>query len=223
MVDEQRLWTNLLSSMPLAFNVFGPLKQDLRFAGAVCRKLWPDLIEDVIQIQFEHSPARGDLAFTGDGTSFDVFITGRSPSGAKTFVAIEVKYSESMNEGSAKPRPRYDDLAQTCGLYKDPVAAELRAAPVQQLFREHMLAKTLVTSRLYDKGIFVCVAPRLNWQVQRACSIYADHLTDADFTCPFQVVALENLIDALGGKGRQRFVADLRERYTDFTPVHALF
>ena len=38
-INEQRLWTNLLSSEPLTFNLFGPLRLDLTLASRVLRLL----------------------------------------------------------------------------------------------------------------------------------------------------------------------------------------
>src|SRR3954462_12124409 len=39
LIREERLWTNLLSSEPLTFNLFGPLRLDLTLASRVLRLL----------------------------------------------------------------------------------------------------------------------------------------------------------------------------------------
>jgi hypothetical protein len=44
-------------------------------------------------------------AFTDDDKAFDVFVTCTTPSGHEGFIAIEVKYSESMSELPATMRP----------------------------------------------------------------------------------------------------------------------
>lgn len=222
MIDEHRVWSNMLSSMPLAFNLFGAFKLNPGLAQAVCTTLWPQICSEVCHIQFEHSPARGDLAFTADGTAFDVFISCRDATGAKTFIAIEVKYSEAMQEPEARRRDRYTDLVHSCGLYRDPADPSLLANPVQQLCREHMLAQCLITNRLYDHGVFVCLAPRLNDPAQRACSLYGARLANRPDLCAFESLTLETLITAIGDAGSSDFAAALDERYCDFTPVHQL-
>lgn len=58
MIDEDRLFRNALSSMPLVFNLFGPMAIDLRLATAVFRSLLPDFVHTVESIRFEHSPGR---------------------------------------------------------------------------------------------------------------------------------------------------------------------
>lgn len=222
MIDEARLWSNMLSSMPLTFNLFGALKLDRDLAHAVARALWPDLAHEVCHIQFEHSPARGDLRFTADATAFDVFLSCRDAQGAKTFIAVEVKYSEAMSEPEARGRERYEELTELCGLYEDPSDPSLRANPLQQLWREHMLAERLVANGLYDRGVFVCLAPQLNVSVQRACQTYKAKLAAPESACSFQSLTLENVIGTIRETGATEFATALYERYCDFTPVHQL-
>ncbi len=66
LIDAKRLWTNLLSSQPLAFNLFGELKADLALATGVLRRLWPARVAGVTQVSFEHSPGRMDPKYTND-------------------------------------------------------------------------------------------------------------------------------------------------------------
>lgn len=222
LIDEHRVWSNMLSSMPLTFNLFGALKLDRDLGQAVARSLWPDLVHEVCHVAFEHSPARGDLAFTADGTAFDVFLACRDKAGAKTFVAIEVKYSEALTEPEARGRDRYEELVETCGLYRNPSNPKLRQNPLQQLWREHMLAQCLITNRIFDRGVFVCLAPKLNDHVQRGCRIYGAELAARDNVCSFEAVTLEDVIAAIREAGGVEFAKALDERYCDFSPVHQL-
>ena len=42
-IDEERLYCNLLSSMPLCFNLFGILQTDLELADRAVHAWWPDV------------------------------------------------------------------------------------------------------------------------------------------------------------------------------------
>lgn len=115
MIDADRLWNNLLSSQPLCPNLFGNLKLDLAKATRNFRELLPDFVASAEDIYFEHSPGRGDANFTDDHTAFDVFVCCTTTDGFSGFVAIEVKYSETMAEPLATVRPRLDELSTAVG------------------------------------------------------------------------------------------------------------
>jgi hypothetical protein len=219
LIDEDRLATNLLSSMPLTFNLFAPFVHKHENATATLRKLIPDFDGVAVQTLFEHSPGRGDPKFTHDYTAFDALFRYTRGDGKKGFVAIEVKYSESMREPVAKLRPRYDELSQTSELFIDPADPALRANPLQQFWREHLLAQAMLDAGHYDEGFFVVIAPKLNYHVQKAADAYRTHLREAgsNKAC-FIGLTLEEVIDAI--RESEAAQADaLHERYCNFWRV----
>lgn len=222
LMDAGRMHANMLSSMPLCFNLFAPLKLDKKLARRALNQLAPGIAKEVAHIQFEHSPGRGDTTFTGDGTAFDAFCVARASDGGRTFVAVEVKYSESMEEPEARLRPRYDELARSSGLYTDPDNETLRKNPLQGIWREHMLAQSIVDAGLYDRGVFMLIAPRQNREVRRAVEAYMKHLAATENKVRFVYVELEEAINAIKTAGAVDFAAALHERYTDFGSVHDL-
>ena len=68
-IEQERLWTNMLSSQPLCFNLFGWMKLDAEKANQFFRHLFPDYVAAVQGIYFEHSPGRGNPAFTDPSAS----------------------------------------------------------------------------------------------------------------------------------------------------------
>ncbi|MFX8585794.1 hypothetical protein ABTM35_20090, partial [Acinetobacter baumannii] len=46
-IDPERLFGNALSSMPLAFSLFGPLALNTKLATTVFRNLLPDFVQSV--------------------------------------------------------------------------------------------------------------------------------------------------------------------------------
>ncbi|MFD2181735.1 PGN_0703 family putative restriction endonuclease [Rhodoplanes azumiensis] len=220
--DEARLVANLLSSTPVLFNSLGPLKLDLKLATRVFRRLLPGFVQRVTDIQFEHAPDRGSPRFLADYTAFDALVKCKTPAGADGFIAIEVKYSEGMNEPEARLRARYDQVSSACGLFKDGTSEALRANPLQQLWRQHMLAQMMVNERLYPMGRYVLIAPILNSRVARAVNLYRDHLVDAADKVPFVDFSLEAVLTALKEAGAAEIAAVLNERYCDFSSLHAL-
>ena len=101
LISEPRIWDNLLSSQPLCFNLFGELHYDPELATLFFYTLFPEKVETVTKVRFEHSPGRGNKKYTGDNSAFDVFVD--YVCGDKTgFIGIEVKYAESLKEESHK-------------------------------------------------------------------------------------------------------------------------
>lgn len=221
--DLTRLRQNLLSSQPLVFNLFVPLQQDRELATRVCAELFPGLLAHVEGIDFEHSPGRGEARFTADGTAFDLVIRGRSATGARVGLYLEVKYSETAFETCPRFSGRFDEIAPDSGLFIDPANPRLRANPVQQLFRQHCLAATIRAADLTDQAVLVLVAPAHNHLVRSAAAAYAAHLRDpAHATIPFVALTLEQIFAALATAGRPEHARALHRRYTDFGRLTAV-
>jgi hypothetical protein len=211
LIDEERLFTNLLSSQPLCFNLFGELALDLGLATRVVRRLSPGRVERVREILFEHSPGRGDLRFTGDRSAFDVFVVYDSPEGKRGFLGIEVKYHEGLGDAAATHKPRYDEVADAMGCF--PLNRDaLRASPLQQIWRDHLLAGALVAGDAdYDEGAFVFLAPEENVACSRAVGRYREMLTSAE---TFVAWSLEGVVAALEAEtGGAEWVGELGQRY----------
>lgn len=221
LVEETRLYRNMLSSHPLTFNLFGPLKLNARLATAVGKRLCPDFIGKVNEVLFEHSPARRHPSFTADRSAWDVAMKVKTTRGTHGLLAVEVKFSESMNEQPARLRPRYDELSTASGLYKDPDSIALRGAPLQQLWRQHLLAAATVLNGLATEARFIVVAPALNGNVWSAIAQYREHLIP-DGSVSFDAITLESVIGAIRRAGAKETADALHQRYCDWSKVGAL-
>ena len=217
MIDENRLCSNLLSSMPLTFNLFGPLRLDPALALAMLRHFVPEVDADATQVLFEHSFLFFNTGFTEYYTAFDALIRYRTVHGRRGFVAFEVKYSETCAESIKPTKKRYQALSRASGLFVDPDSDALRNNPLQQLWREHCLAQSMVANGLYDEGHFILIGPRLNHLVQGAAEAYGEHLAEpTEGKVSFANLHLENLIEALGDEGQPDYAQQLHRRYCDF-------
>jgi hypothetical protein len=121
-IDEERLFGNALSSMPLCFNLFGPMALNLKLASDVFRKLLPDFVDHVEGFIFEHSPGRREARFLHDGTAWDIAMRIITPDGEPGTVFIEVKYSEDMHGPAA--RLEVDILSRSIPDWSPPAAID---------------------------------------------------------------------------------------------------
>lgn len=218
-IDQARLFGNLLSSMPLAFNLFAPLRFDHNLATAVMCQLFREVdIADVKQVLFEHSPGRTNAALTSDRTAFDVAVVYERSDHSPGFIGIEIKYTETMRESaSSDTSGAFDRLAQVSNLFKEPASALLRVALFQQLFREHLLAQAALMRGDWAEATFCVIAPRHNHLVQSATRLYQTHLSKpGNEQVAFRAVDLGLMIDALARSGEQDYAYLLHDRYCDW-------
>lgn len=221
--DEGRMWSNLLSSQPLCFNLFGELSFDLDAATACFRKLFPDRIGRVTSVKFEYSPGRGDARYTGDRSAFDVFVEYERD-GQHGFLGIEVKYAESLREEPPKKSAeifekhsvRYTELTEAHGVFAPNVIDTLRRPPLSQIWRDHLLCIALLnhSERKFKEGAFVFLFPSLNKQCQDGVTEYAKYLTSSDDKisgfCPKH---LEDFIHTIANHYNTDWSSELRSRY----------
>lgn len=210
-IDEDRLWANLLSSQPLAFSLFADLGVDLALATRVFHRLWPNRVAEITKVGFEYSPGRASSMYTNDRTAFDVYVEHTTPRGGRGFIGIEVKYHEALTDAPATHRSRYDEVTTAMGCFKPELVAGLKKKPVEQIWRDHMLAGSmLLASSEWETGLYVFLYPEDNAACGAAARRYRDHLSD-DST--FGAVTLEQVIDVVGSETDARWVREVRDRY----------
>jgi hypothetical protein len=225
-IDDERLFGNALSSMPLVFNMFGPMAFDLKLATSVFRVLLPGFVYSVERIQFEHSPGRRDERFLADRTAFDLAVHVTTPDGEAGTIFIEVKYSESMEGPAARMRDRYNEASKQVRLYDNPDSLILRAAPIEQVWREHMLSQLAVDNGITPRAVFMAIGPKLNRRVQGVFRVYQGELIDANRQdagrVPFIPLTLESVIETIATVGAADHARALWDRYCDFDRVYRL-
>ena len=205
-----RIFDDLLSSQPLCFNLFGELKRDLDLASRVMGRLAPSRVKTVCRIEFEHSPGRGDPRYTADRSAFDVYVEYQSSVGEKGFLGIEVKYHEDMNDALAPHRERYDQVALGMGCFHASRLSDLRMKPINQLWRDHMLAGSMLLADGRKEGTFMVLYPAENSHAAAAIQKYLACLADSS---TFGAWTLESFVAALEAEGAGSWVGELRDRY----------
>ena len=221
LIQTPRVWNNLLSSQPLAFNLFGELKQnDFKIATSLFKRLLgEEEVEMVTDIEFEFSPGRNDPQYTNDKTASDVFVTYKSPFGSSKFVGIEVKYAEDMRGGKSSHKPHYEKVAKAMDIFKlDSKIDVLINSNIQQIWRDHLLAGSMfVTNKLYEEGNFMIIFPEGNIQCINAIDKYKDTFEPNITKSNFHDVTLEKVIGEIETVSQAEWITDFKNRYLDFS------
>jgi hypothetical protein len=121
-----------------------------------------------------------------------------------------------MREPTPELKPRHAELSDASGLFTDPAAAALRTNPLQQFWREHLLAQSMIDHGLYDEGYLVVIAPAPNHHAQDAAEAYQVQLREPqDRKVRFVNLTLEDLIEVIRLSDPEHADA-LHHRYADF-------
>ncbi|MGH7285447.1 MAG: PGN_0703 family putative restriction endonuclease [Polyangiaceae bacterium] len=208
-----RIFNDLLSSQPLCFNVFAELSLDLDLASRALARLTSGRVSDVTSIDFEHSPGKGDARYTGDRSAFDVFVRYRAPGGKRGFAGIEVKYHEALGDRPSSHKPRYDEVARTMACFDTATSSRLRDKPLQQIWRDHLLAGSLLAAADFDEGFFAFLYPAENERCAKALEGYRACLTNAE---TFETWTLESLMSAVLEESQADWAKAVVDRYLDF-------
>ncbi len=141
LIDERRLYNNLLSSQPLVFNFFGNLQQDLSLATRLMQRLVPG-IDEVLDVRFEFAPRPWI-----DNSAFDVALVVKSQ-GRTGLLGLECKFTETFSP-TVYDTCEYRDIARSCGAFR--ADYETCIAPrFNQLFRNQLIAEHLVQRGEYS-------------------------------------------------------------------------
>ncbi len=90
---NKQLYSNLLRSEHIPFNLFIPLRYDQKFAKEVLGELLKDKIKEILKIEIEYAPPSKEK-YLDDRTSFDAYIKYINEDNHPGIYGIEVKYTE---------------------------------------------------------------------------------------------------------------------------------
>lgn len=143
LMEQDRLFNNLLSSQPLCFNFFGELMADTDFGLQVLQTWWPDLTE-LKKVIFEFAPKE---RYTNDNSAFDIAFEV-SIGDQSGLVGLECKYTDTFSSAEYD-KPAYKDIFdKSCSFVTN--YDDLKASKYNQLFRNQLIAEGLIQNSKYD-------------------------------------------------------------------------
>jgi hypothetical protein len=162
-IDDYRLFNNLMSSMPMAFNLFHPLmmlhSQNPAAVDKMMHNAFPDLpIYKIKEIGLEYIPTPIEH-YTNDKSAMDAFITFYDKEGREHIIAIETKYTDSLGTNKAKDNTLKIQFAIESGLFTEEGISQIETN-CTQIYRNFLLVeKFRVLNRLKD-SYSIILAPK---------------------------------------------------------------
>ncbi|MBQ8420769.1 MAG: hypothetical protein IJX11_00710 [Bacteroidales bacterium] len=153
-IESDRLFNNLLSSQPMAFNLFCPLREMLEkspeAATAAIKAALPMYpIHSVTSVDLEFIPE--DYAeLSGDKSAMDAIIRFVNGSDKEGFIGIETKYSENLGtnvaleKGTNKPRAKSLETVRRLQCFKPDIEERITEGQIRltQIYRNFLLSES---------------------------------------------------------------------------------
>ncbi len=140
-IKIDRLWNNLLSSQPLCFNFWAPLKNKKDIANGLLKKYIPDFSE-MVDMRFEWAPTP-KKDFTGDNSAFDIMIEFKNNKGENEFLGLECKYVDSLKSSPEDRKEKEEKYLEIFNKSQDTFLEEYKfyiQKRYNQLFRNQLMA-----------------------------------------------------------------------------------
>ena len=180
-IESDRLFNNLLSSQPMAFNLFCPLRQmrekSPETATKVIKAALPNYpIHKVTEVALEFIPANHEK-LTGDKSAMDAIIGFEDEQGKGGFIAVETKYSENLGtnvaydrdeNGKKIPRAKSIEAVKKLQCFTPDVEKSIMggSTPLTQIYRNFLLSEMYG----FEEGLLsysIILAPRRHPSTKR--------------------------------------------------------
>lgn len=220
------LFSNLLRSEHIPYNIFTPMEEDLNAATMLFNKIINGGISKINRILIEYAGVDDKSEYLNDGTSFDVFIEYASSDGSIGGIGIEVKYTENGYPIGVKEK---QDIEDTDGLYHQmtkkshwyipslDITSFIKANHLRQIWRNHILGYSMLCKGDIQHFHHIHLYPQGNKHFhEHAIPEYKSLLSDCGRTT-FIDLTYESLFDMINeffiSDKQQEWLRYLRKRY----------
>ena len=209
-IESDRLFNNLLSSQPMAFNLFCPLRQmreeSPEVATQVIKAALPDYpIHRVTDVDLEFIPEKY-TELTGDKSAMDAIIKFVDSDGRGGFIAIETKYSENLGtnaaykrdeSGKKVPRTQCVNAIKKLQCFTPDVENSIMegTTPLTQIYRNFLLSETYG----HRKGLLsysIILAPKRHPSTKRELDSLTNGLCD-EYKEKIEEINLEDFVNRI--------------------------
>ena len=150
-INSYRLFNNMLSSQPMAFNLFCPFIQMLEEGKAkavtkIFKAIFPDkYIGEVTEVALEY--LHKDIKnYLNDCTAMDAIIRYKDAWGKSAFIAIETKYTDTLGENTSnkdRAQDKYREWIKRIKMFEPETEKELLSGNkvITQIYRNFLLTE----------------------------------------------------------------------------------
>jgi len=163
-IDEFRLYNNMLSSMPMCFNLFSDLRKLLHENPAessrIAKELFPEIpwIDLLLDVDVEFIPV--PIAdYTNDKSAFDAMLLVQDADGNRGLISIETKYTDILGGNTAKDSITKNALVEQGDFFDENLKAELRETGYKQIHRNFLLTYAYALKQGFSHFVNIVISP----------------------------------------------------------------
>lgn len=201
-IDEFRLFNNLLSSMPMAFNLFHPLmlllKHDPAMVTLAVRSVFKNLpVFEVTEIGLEFIPSPIEK-YTKDRSAMDAYIKFLDNKGGRHLIAVETKYTDELGVNEASHCEEQKQMLIDTGLFDSEFEELLLEGKVKltQVYRNFLLTERYRIVEGLKDSFSVVLSPKDHPSTGEEIKSVARYLKP-EYAYKLRAVTLEDFADAM--------------------------
>ena len=220
------LFSNMLRSEHIPYNIFTPMEEDMGAATALFNEIIGGGIYKINRIRIEFAGDADKGEYLNDGTSFDTFIEYVSTDGSIGGIGIEVKYTENGYRIGDKEK---QDIKDIDGLYNQntkksqwyiptlDIVSFIKANHLRQIWRNHILGYSMLKKGEIKRFHYIHLYPEGNRHFHKyAVPEYKQLLTEQGRNS-FIDLTYESLFKLINShfkrKEQKEWLEYLRKRY----------
>ena len=215
-LEHDRFQRNMLSSMPLCFNLFGALRRHPKEAARGLASVLDLDIDEILDVEVEWAPE--PEVHLGDRTAFDAFVRYRTGAGHSAFLGVETKYTEPFSRRQYASERYVAVTRDPASGFKPGAESRLADPATNQLWRNALLTHSLRSTDEFDDGHVVVLSCEGDGGAQAAITGLESELRDP--SALLRSATYEELVSTFASEpDLSSWALEFRRRYLDLAPV----
>lgn len=227
-IDEYRLFNNMLSSMPMCFNLFSEFRTAVQAGHANCNEILAAIFnsspisrsEEVVVEMIPQPPSE----YINDKTAWDAAIFYVDANGQKGLASIETKYTDKLGTNRASKEGLKHQLSRKLGVFTEDGFKWYAERGFDQIARNLLLTLAYADKHCLAHARNYVLSPAEDKEAPQAVAQLKDRLAP-DYKGSIELLPLETVVDRGLRHADEFFAVHLRrfrQRYLDFSQTSHL-
>jgi hypothetical protein len=221
-IEEYRLFNNMLSSMPMCFNLFSDLRKMLLTNEPEVSNIIKLMFKEIdwiykvtyIDVEFIPTPIKD---YTNDKSAFDAMILVEDTKGKKGLISIETKYTDLLGSNTSSDSDIKNSILEKGKFFDEELINNLKTNGYKQVPRNFILTYAYAKKNKLSHFANVIISPKEDQLSIKEIVELKQHMTKYD-NCIFKI-SLEEIVQRAKERKNQEIdflMTNFYNRYLNF-------